>query len=375
MSLLRWIFSSSPPKCAANSKENAERIDILKHLSSIHRSQFDIRQKLEWRIIFTALSFYVLVPVAITSKQIHLQSDWWFILPLYLLFTGSILFFLTRIQKAHNQNKLAAEMAEDILWNMTEQNPIEIFARPRLRSRAAYIRNQASIFFWLQCVIIGLFATVSYFSIATGYPEFTPGTKGGIVLASSPSDLLRFLQDYPASGAIIGAVITALVNMGVLFGIASRYTKRLKRIESTLEFSKRFQDLLQQQRDLNRRCSTPPTTMDIDDADTWWWRFFDLQLYEFDFFQQGLVRRERFLEWMKWRWYDYKAAKNAMSTTCGVDYKEGWQSWKNRPAMKENRLVRFLDAVHNASNVQEIASLVKKNAPRWWQWLKRLPLD
>src|SRR5262245_61154363 len=116
MSLLRWIFSSSPPKRNPNSKENAERIDILKHLSSIHRSQVDMRQQLEWRVIFTALSFYVLVPVAIASKQISLQNNRWFILLLYLLFTSCILFFLGRIQKAHNQNKVAAEMAEDILW-------------------------------------------------------------------------------------------------------------------------------------------------------------------------------------------------------------------------------------------------------------------
>ena len=327
MSLLRWIFSSSPPKCNPDFEENAERIDVLKHLSSIHRSQLDIRQKLEWRVIFTALTFYVLVPVAITSKQIQPQSRWWFIL-LYLSFTGSILFFLYRIQKAHNQNKVAAELAEELLWNMTVRNPSEISARPRFGSRAASIGSRASIFFWLQCVILVLFATVSCFSLVAWTSEATPATHGGVMQTSSPSDLLSFLKEYTAFGAIIGAVITASVNMGVLFWIASRYTKRLKRIESTLEFSKRFQELLQQQRDLNRRCSTSPTQMDIDDADTWWWRFFDLQLYEFDFFQQGLVRRERFLEWMKWRWYDYQAAKNAMSNTCGMDYKKAGKAGK-----------------------------------------------
>src|SRR5215831_9194487 len=255
MSLLRWIFSSSRSKCNPDSKRNAERIDVLKHLSSIHRSQLDEHQKLEWRVIFTALSFYVLVPVAFKSKPIQLQNSWWFILLLYLLFTTSILFFLYRILKAHNQDKAAADLADDLLWNMTEQNPSEIFARPRFGNRAAYIRSGASIFFWLQCVIIVLFGTVSCFSAVIWTSKVTPATNGGLMQTSSPSDLLSFLKEYPAFGAIIGAVITALVNMGVLFWIASRYTKRLKRIESTLEFSKRFQELLQQQRDLNRRCS------------------------------------------------------------------------------------------------------------------------
>src|ERR1043166_5448868 len=171
MSLMRWFFSGTPVKSGHDSEKNETEIDILKHLSSIHRSQFDIRQKLEWKVIFTALTFYVLVPVGVTSKNIHLKNDWWFLLVLYGLFTGIILLFLSRIQTAHNQNKRAAELAEDILWKTINQNPGEIFDRGDLSNRAAYIRSRASIFFWLQCLIIALFAVTSYLSIATWHLE------------------------------------------------------------------------------------------------------------------------------------------------------------------------------------------------------------
>jgi hypothetical protein len=118
----------------------AERIDTLKHLSTIHRGQFDIRQKLEWRVIFTALTFYIVIPVGVNTYKIRLPTEWCWVL--YSVFTLIILSFLWRIQRAHRINKIAAESAEDLLWESVGKSPADIFQRsaPRdSKDRSKYI--------------------------------------------------------------------------------------------------------------------------------------------------------------------------------------------------------------------------------------------
>lgn len=103
---------------------------------------------------------------------------------------------------------------------------------------------------------------------------------------------------------IIANLLSASISACVLFIIAAHYTTRFKRIDSTLEFSKRFQELLKDQRLLNAAYdrdrlaspALPQTCIEKEDAIAWWWRFFDLLLYEFDFFHQKLVREDRFVE-------------------------------------------------------------------------------
>ncbi len=41
-----------------------EKCDVLQFLAQIHRSQFDERRKHEWKVVFTILTFYVLVAAA-----------------------------------------------------------------------------------------------------------------------------------------------------------------------------------------------------------------------------------------------------------------------------------------------------------------------
>jgi hypothetical protein len=182
-------------------------------------------------------------------------------------------------------------------------------------------------------------------------------------------NLAACLRAYPAIGPIVGAIINAIV----VWLIALRFTVRLKRIESTLEFSKRFWELVNQQGELNRLYNSkrkwnksPPDAQEYNDAINWWWKFFDLILYEFDFFQRGLVRRGRFIEWMKWRWYDFNAAPENIWRTSGMDYRDGWKSWKERPAHADNRLQEFLDSVHRARRVEDVPRVVGKFYPHWW---------
>jgi hypothetical protein len=180
---------------------------------------------------------------------------------------------------------------------------------------------------------------------------------------------------WPADAPIIGGWGGALLAGLFAIFIAQRYTKQLKQIEATLEFSKRFHELIQQQCVLNRKYmedqrdgkSLPES--EEKDGQAWWWRFFDLLLYEYDFYQQGLVRKVRFEEWMIWRWYDSHRESGQEWRTCGIDYLSGWKNWKIHPAHGP-RLIELLDQIHaipdNADKKkvhEEVRQLVGEHGP------------
>jgi hypothetical protein len=192
----------------------------------------------------------------------------------------------------------------------------------------------------------------------------------------------EFAHLWPDDASIIGAMIAGLA----AWLIAHVYTKRLKRIEATLEFSRRFHELIQQQCVLNRKCAEDRRSnnslpvIEKQEADAWWWRFFDLLLYEFYFWQRGLIRNERFIEWMVWRWHDDHPKPGEEWKTCGVDYKDGWANWRLHPA-HGSRLITLLDEIHripdrndgepdkkHEENVKKkVRAIVNRHRPRWWK--------
>lgn len=196
----------------------------------------------------------------------------------------------------------------------------------------------------------------------------------------------------PSLAVLIAALGTGLAG----WWIADYYTGRLKQIEMTLEFSKRFHELIQQQRELNAKFektnSTDTTARKIakEDAKAWWWRFFDLLLYEYDFYQQGLVRKRRFEEWMIWRWHDYHPDTDSEWKTCDMTYKDGYKYWKGHP-VHGGRLIELLDEIHDKIEVpahlatdvkarnqfvaERVLEKLKPHAPRWPRWWRRDDLE
>jgi hypothetical protein len=181
----------------------------------------------------------------------------------------------------------------------------------------------------------------------------------------SASGWLREICQYPGLGPIFGNTFAAAITSVVVISVAKRYTKSLKRTEATLEFSKRFQELIRDQLDLNKKYAATTRVVGPQDANVWWWRFFDLMLYEFNFFQEDLVSKERFIEWMKWRRYDYNCNASEIWETCGITYPAAWQTWRSRSPLAGNAFIGFLDEIHSERNTVE--TIVERAAPRWWR--------
>jgi len=194
-------------------------------------------------------------------------------------------------------------------------------------------------------------------------------------LANPPSP--HFLS-FPSISSLLPAILGALFGAGVtslvVLHVAKRYTKQMRMYESTLEFSKRFGELIKEQSELNNKYvetrstdqmqNTLPTPREANDAKTWWSRFFDLMVYEYDFFMEGLLWDERFAEWMRWRWHEYNAQGDDIWKTCGIDYRQGWKIWKDRPANINNRLIAFFETIHNLKNADEVEKYVMSQSPR-----------
>jgi hypothetical protein len=188
---------------------------------------------------------------------------------------------------------------------------------------------------------------------------------------SPPNSFSAYQLLYAGFGAALSAIIGGLA----VWYIAHRYTLRLKMFDSTLEFSKRFGDMVERQSRLNRAYadaraanpSLPATNIEREEARAWWWHFFDLVLFEYDFFKQGLLWDERFARWMRWRWHEYNATGADIWRTNGMDYREGWDDWKNRRANQGHRLIAFLDEIHAAADEDEVARLVRAASPGFWR--------
>jgi hypothetical protein len=175
----------------------------------------------------------------------------------------------------------------------------------------------------------------------------------------------KYVNKYSGLGALFAAMISGIV----VLWVARRYTKRIKQIDATLEFSRRFHELIQQQVELNhayfdrRRWENwPPNQRELLDARAWWWRFFDLVLYEFDFYQSGFLRKERFTEWMKWRWLEARDPDSFFVS--GMNYNQGWDHWRLSAPNQDNRLVKFLNQVHQAPTMDEMVKKVAAAGPR-----------
>jgi hypothetical protein len=174
--------------------------------------------------------------------------------------------------------------------------------------------------------------------------------------------ILDFIRAYPGLGSFFGSIIGATITAFVVWRVAMVVTKKLKRIDSTFEFSKRYQDLLLQKRKLQKQYKTvpSPSIMDLkDDAMAWWFRYFDLNLFEFDFFCAKLVTRERFIEWTAWRQLDFQENKDV----CGITYKDGWKAWSEITAMQGNPFIDFLTEVH-VGKKEEVKDIVRRLAAR-----------
>jgi hypothetical protein len=181
------------------------------------------------------------------------------------------------------------------------------------------------------------------------------------------SVLEGYLTQHQPMATILGAVITVL---GAAL-IANRYAKRVKRVDATLEFSKRYRDLIAEGAKLNDTYvkKSSPTAIDQEPGREWWVRFFDLMQFEYRFYRHGLILPEMFAQWMWWRHFDYTGERSHQKLVAGIDYPTGWKHYQSLPALKDDPYIQFMELVHAASSRRMLRKVL-----RWHRVLMACPL-
>jgi len=182
---------------------------------------------------------------------------------------------------------------------------------------------------------------------------------------------------YPVHwfGQVFGAITAAIF---VLI-VAKYVTLKLKAVESMLEFTKRYGELMREQTEINlehakivsRARAESPTALvqeleiEKEKAMAWWWRFFDLVLYEYDFFRNGLVWEERFFRWMKWKHSAFNELSGVPCQTSTMSYRDAWEVWSKTGPNTDSDFVDFMNEIHKA-DTHRIRKLVRKIRSNWF---------
>lgn len=118
-------------------------IDGLKHISQVHRSQFDERRKTEWKIVFTVLAFYFGIITAKITNSIDTSQNKLGVTIVIFFIAFITIFYLRRIHIANHTNKIIAQKAEDAIVKCLKNNPpnLNIFPKKNEKSFITKIIN------------------------------------------------------------------------------------------------------------------------------------------------------------------------------------------------------------------------------------------
>ncbi|MCK4698204.1 MAG: hypothetical protein KAT53_07875 [Dehalococcoidia bacterium] len=156
--------------------ELRDKLECLKFISQIHRSQFDERRRYEWKIVFTALTFYVLCVAAIYGGNITLPSGWISTVVVWGLSIGlavSIATFLASLHTANNKNKTFAENAEKAIADLVEDKEPTTLSLFSLKKNIQvswsnfFNRDIAGIWAWRWQVVTLLFFAIASAALLT----------------------------------------------------------------------------------------------------------------------------------------------------------------------------------------------------------------
>ena len=104
-----------------------EQLDALRYLSETHRSLHERRQRYEWRIIFTVITFFVTSVGAVYSEKVRLPKGWVItamIWVLFLAFAFVTVGFLHFIHTANGRNKSFAEDVETQIMALANKQSV-----------------------------------------------------------------------------------------------------------------------------------------------------------------------------------------------------------------------------------------------------------
>ena len=131
--------------------KQVDTLNALKHLSTVHRQQFDERRQYEWKAFVTVLTFYVLsvsarfgVPSSMPGGLALILVVWTF----FLVLAALTILYLRDMQRAGYRNKHVAENAEEAIGRLVngEKNvKIDVRSGPEKWAKWSWVRQAFTI--------------------------------------------------------------------------------------------------------------------------------------------------------------------------------------------------------------------------------------
>ena len=151
-------------KTTPNISQGLDDIENLKFISETHRALHKQRQKYEFQVVFTILSFYVLTTGAILSKKIAiancdlLTSSVWFLFLLIAVISSA---YLLSLHRANRCNIDTAQFAEFSIITVLEKKGYHILPDYLRNRRDKNIRKRWERNWGWQTAIIIFFAVTA----------------------------------------------------------------------------------------------------------------------------------------------------------------------------------------------------------------------
>lgn len=168
--------------------------------------------------------------------------------------------------------------------------------------------------------------------------------------------LLHFGKEWKDLIPLIGAGIVALTAACVAFWATWRLNTAMKRTEFFLKFTERFHNILQakhqlelraDQRDVETGLPTLGDEQRTKEAQEIYRQFFGLMFDEFFSYKKGFLDRAAFVEWMRWRQFDYSLGPHDEPnfSIAGISYRDGWGRYCGH-RMVHPEFQQFLQGIH-----------------------------
>ena len=179
-----------------------------------------------------------------------------------------------------------------------------------------------------------------------------------------------FSFDYSSlkdAAPVLGGLFSGAIGGFSAIWISKKRTLKHKRAEATIDFNQKYQSLKDVQCQLNQAYSLAVSKVPRPDGEIvhlqemaarWWEQYFDLMQNEYFFFREGMLDRNRYIQWMRWRYFEYREQGPGPHATCNVGYRLGWRQFKSNPALWGDPFVTFFDRVHHALSPTDVSAIV-----------------
>lgn len=115
--------------------EPKEKLETLRYLSQMQRTEHHTRQKFEWRLLFTNLTFYALSAVAIYKEKIQIcSSKYWIVFGILLMTVFMSSIYLAFIHRSNCKNKSRAHKAEKAIEEILKNSDPTVDLEPDQKS-------------------------------------------------------------------------------------------------------------------------------------------------------------------------------------------------------------------------------------------------